>query len=280
MQLHSTLIAGSVPRASRNPAAAAHLAAQVALDTERLHVLTSMTDSVVFYFAAPSRELTSGATSTPLAAALPSHPAHRGDGCYIHYLGSDAALVVKDGDTISAMFNDREAIQSAIESHDLPVYDVAELAAQPWALETQAGILKKAGDIWAHRIQIVASVWAAVAALAGAGFLIASGMNDKTSEVHARQSKELVARVQLSQPVFKDLADLNQVNAVLLKAGGWLATYKLDGGQVTYSARLPAWVSKKTIDELGPQIYSEYDEKEENIFVSQGNVKKPSDSKK
>ncbi len=280
MQLHSNLIAGSVPRASSHPAAAAQLAAQVALDTERIHLLSCLSETHVFYFAAPSRELTSGLTSTPLAAALPTHPAHQGDGCYVHYLGSDAALVVKDGDTLNALFNDRDAIQSAIESHDLPVYDVAELAAQPWALETQAGILKKSGDIWAHRILLAASAWAVVAAVAGAGLLTATGFNDKTSDIHAQQSQELINRVQLSQPVYKDLAALHQVNAVILNSGGWLESYKSEGGRVSYAARLPVWTSKKTIEELGPQVHSEYDEQEENIFVSLGDVKNPSDSKK
>jgi hypothetical protein len=277
MQLNAKIAAGSVPRSAKNPTQAAYLAATEAFDTDRLHMLTSMNETTVFYFAASSRELTNGVTSTALAAALPGHPAHQGDGCYVAYHGTDAALAIKDGDSLSFMCNSIEAIQATLASQDLPIYDIDVLKAEPWKLESQAGLSRREGDKWANKIQKISSVWAAVASLAAGGLLVATGINDKTSELHAQQAQLLVSQLTLAQPIASDLADLHKVNSIVIRASGWIQSYKKEAGKVTYVLRLPRWVAKSTIDELGPDIHTEYDPVADNIFASKGDVRKPSD---
>lgn len=281
MQLHPHLIGGSVDRATTQPTQAAFLDACESLDTERVHILTSMTATRVFYLAAPSREITDGQVRTPLAAALPGHPNHKGAGCYVVYDGAGATLVIyRDEKTLRVLPGSVESIQESLNSEGLPVYVMDLDAVDPWRLETETGKAKRTGDKWGARLQVIASVWALVACAAAAGLFVVAGLRDTASELHANQTKALVRQLKLAQPYAADLAELQKVSAQAIKAEGWIETYKKEGAQATYVLRLPPWANRQTIEALGPAVRIEFDKEANNLWVAQGARLKRKEAKK
>lgn len=268
--IHTHITGGSLPRPAGKADAeqAVLLAAQEALDTNRVHLLTRHTDTHLLFLAAPSRELTDGVTTTPLAAALPGHPGHRGDGCYVVYDGADAAVAILRGDTLRVVVNSTDAIDAVLTAEELPVHDVSTAA--PWRLETARGRAQRAGGVWAGRLQAVATVWALGASVAAAALFVAAGVRDTAAAQQAQQLQALTAQLQLAQPLAADLAALQQVSALAVQTGGWLERYRHDGKAVSYTLRLPQWVAKATVDALGPEVRTEHDRAAGNIVARLG----------
>lgn len=269
MLLNHNLIGGVVPRYAVNAESAALLAAQEALDTDKVHIITALTQTHVFYLAAPSRALTDGITSTSLAAALPGHPAHTGDGCYLlHLSGDDAVVAIRRGDSLRVLVNSLDSVQVAMEAEELAVIDCSSATA--WRLETPAGRTNRAARKLSIALELFAVAWSVIATTAAACLIVYAGLTDDTAERRANQTEALVASLQLSQPLSRQTEELQRVSSIALKNSGWLESYELKTNKASFAVRFPSFVSNEAIKSLGPGIVTEFDVDEQNVKATLG----------
>lgn len=272
MDLNNLIIAGCLPVSTSHPAEeVAFRAAEDALKTPNLHLLARATDTHVFFFAIPSVQASIGAFDPRLAAALPQHPAHQGDGFYVSYVSSeDATAAVKRGNDLRIIMNAKADIEGLAEREALPIFEVESLGAEPWPLESSAGRARRAGHLLANYVLAGATVWALTACVAAAVLSAYVRQDEKAVIQPSQQLQGLLNQLQLVQPMTEDLASLQHVSAIVLKSGGYLEGYRQDEKGLSYILRLPKWTTKSSLDELGPQIRTSFDAEHEEIVVTRG----------
>lgn len=274
MDLNNLIVAGCLPvSTSHHPEEVAFRAAEEALRTTAVHLLTSVSEGHVYYFAIPSMQASIGAFDPRLAAALPQHPAHQGDGFYVSYGSSeDATAAVKRGTDLRVIINSKSDLEFLAEREALPIFDVDALGAEPWNLESASGRARRAGHKVANYILVLSAAWTFVACLGTAALSIYARQEEKTVIQPSQQIQGLLEQLHLVQPMAEDLASLQQVSAIVLKAGGYLEGYRFEDKGLSYRLRLPKWTSKAALDELGPQIRTSFDAEHEEIVVTRGNA--------
>jgi hypothetical protein len=254
-KLYQNMVAGCLPKPTGDIEDMVAMTALNALKTAaNIHTMIALHEGYVYYLAVPSAELASHRNfSTPLAAALPNHPDHRGDGAYVLYLEQRTVAVFRRDNKLHLLCNEPNVIEDAVIQSDLPVVDVEKLV--PWPLESAVLRARASGQRLSEQIMKYGSYWAIGASVVAAGCLIASAV--LTSREDASQLvgvDKLVRGVSLSQPLNQDLANLQKVANLPLKLNGWMERYQLVQGAEAYELILPSWTSKDHIDSLGAGV--------------------------
>lgn len=271
--IYAELVAGTLPRAKTKPEMAIPLAAGAALHTPRVHFVSSVEESALFYIAAPSRVMASNpGFKTELAAALPGHPAHQGDGAYFLELGAHAAVIIRQGASVRYLYNSLDAVEAALQFESVPVIQVRD--AEPWALASMASRAQESGNLVGQWLTKVATIWTLAATLVFGGALSFSTYQNAARQSDAAQNQlnGLLAQAALSQPMAETVAKLQRLSAVAVKAGGWIARYRMNGRDESYLIWLPAWVSRDYIDELG-DAKTELDREQNMVRAYKGKLK-------
>lgn len=272
--LYAELIAGALPRAKTKPEQAILLMAGAALQTPRVHFVSAMDDTTVYYLAMPSRSLASAPDfRTPLAAAMPGHPKHQGDGAYLLELGPHAAVVIKQGANLRYLYNTLEAIEMALALDSLPIYSVGQF--EPWRLESLPGVMQHAGHQLGNWVTRIAMGWSAGALLVALGAMSynAYRATDQHAATAKTQLNTLLESTALVQPMTDTMAGLQRLSAVTVKAGGWLERYRIAGADEGYLLWLPAWISRDYIEALGPEVKTSFDREKNLVRVYKGPLK-------
>lgn len=272
--LYAELIAGALPRAKTKPEQAILLMAGAALQTPRVHFVSVRDDTAVYYLAMPSRSLSSEPDfRTPLAAALPGHPDHQGDGAYLLELGPHAAVVIKQGATLRYLYNTLDAIEMALALDSLPIYSVSQF--EPWRLDSMPGLMHHAGHQLGAWVTRVAMGWSAVTLLVALGAMSynAYRATDQLAATAKTQLNSLLESTAMVQPMTDTLAGLQRLSAVTVKAGGWLERYRITGTDEVFVIWLPAWISRDYIEALGPDVKTNFDREKNLVRAYKGTLK-------
>jgi hypothetical protein len=262
IDIYSGMVAGSFPLGERvDPEHSVSLIAQDVLSTTVVHMLTSVEAGSVYYLAVPSKLLASAPEfATPLAAALPGHPDHKGDGAYVYSFLPHAAAVLRRGATLKLLVSFATEVREAIAAEDLPTIEVSEGSGQILRSESW---LYRSLTTKAARITTMASL--AVIAASGILFLgsnvvagyLSAGQATRAQAL-ATEANAVIENTQLTQPLAKQVQRLSAISAAVVTTGGWIDGYqyaKASGERFAIS--LPGWVTQDVIKELGDGVHTE-----------------------
>jgi len=273
---YTSMIAGGIPLHSGDVDKTVFMIAQDVLGTAKMHLLvaTDPASQMVYYFAAPSAAFTSIAVfATPLAAALPSHPQHRGDGIYFLQDVNLAVAVEKTRDQIRVVANSNEAMADWLaERPETPLYRVEDDEA--WAMESIPGAYRRLADGISLRTAKYSSVIAIVSLLvyfiASLGTSIQSAAADKSNQAHMTAINNAVTKIDFVSPMSQQIARMQRVSALVVRAGGWIEEYEVKNGTEKFVLMMPAWITKDYIDALGPRVEADQATEENLVRVSLG----------
>ena len=274
--IYVSMVAGAIPLHDGDIDKTIFMVAQDVLGTARLHLLVSAdpTQATVYYFAAPSTAFASTTIfATPLAAALPSHPQHRGDGIYFLRTEKLAVAVEKVRDHLRLVANTPEVMADWLaERPEIPVHDVADCDA--WAMESVPGAYRRIADGISHRM-VRYSAYATALALvvylaASIGVSVANAAADKSNQAHMSAINAAVTRIDFISPLSQQVARMQRVSSLVVRAGGWIDEYEFKNGSEKFVLMMPAWITKDYIDALGPKVEADQANDENLVRVSLG----------
>lgn len=254
--IYSAMMAGSVVNHSGDVEKSIFLIAREVLHTDKLHTLIGLAPNGfhAYFFALPSAALhESGAFETPLAAAFPGHPDHKGEGVYLLERESFSCAVIKDGEKFQFLTNKPDVVLNYVHDLNLPVHNVEQ--AKPWALESAVGRYRRMADQFSVRTIKIGAVVTAAAALVGLGAMVTEGImaaqlksgNAKTAE----QLNSVVMKIEHASPLSRQLAQFQKVSSTVVRAGGWIDAYEMKGSTESFTVSLPEWVTQDYINALG-----------------------------
>ena len=273
---YGSMIAGAVPMHGGDVDKTVTMIAQDVLGTSRMHLLvaTDTASATVFYFAAPSSGFTSIAQfATPLAACMPTHPQHQGDGIYFLQDVSLSVAVEKNRDQIRLLANTSEAMNEWLaERSDAPIFRVEAL--EPWTMESVPGAYRRLADGISMRTAKYSTVIAGIAlmmySVASVGVSVQNAAADQSNQAHMRAINEAVGRIDFVSPLSQQIARLQRVSALVVRAGGWIEEYDLKNGTEKFILMMPAWITKDYIDALGARVEADQTNDENLVRVSLG----------
>lgn len=277
-QLYGSMIAGSLPLHSGNIERSVMLVAQDILGVDSIHLLLAVNESIgkVFYFAVASKELHSITEPlTQLAAALPGHPDHKGEGIYILHMATVSAAVIYQDAEFKLIFNDSEAVREVLDEFQLlPIYEVEK--ATGWRLESVRGKTKRVAADINRRVLRYSAYAAATLGVLYIGLATAAGLMTKTSAttIESQQAAINTAVKSMStvSPLSEQLAQIQKVSSITVRGGGWIDEYAVKDGKEAFRVTLPAWVTRDYIENLGGTVRADMAE-DGMIAVVKGDLK-------
>ena len=274
--IYVSMVAGAIPLHDGDIDKTIFMVAQDVLGTARLHLLVAADpkQATVYYFAAPSTAFASTAIfATPLAAALPTHPQHRGDGVYLLRSEKLSVAVEKLRDQFRMVANTPDVMADWLaERPEMPVHDVADL--DTWAMESVPGAYRRITDGISQRM-VRYSAYATALALvvylvASIGVSVANASADKSNQAHMSAINAAVTRIDFISPLSQQVARMQRVSSLVVRAGGWIDEYEFKNGSEKFVLMMPAWITKDYIDALGPKVEADQANDENLIRVSLG----------
>ena len=273
---YSSMIAGAIPLHDGDIDKTIFMMAADVLATAKMHLMVAVdqASTTVYYLAAPSAAFASiPAFSTPLAAALPGHPQHRGDGVYFLQGANLSVAVEKTHDQIRLVANSTEAMADWLaERTDLPLHHVDDLDA--WPMASVPGAYRRIADGISLRTAKYSAVLAMLALLvyvaASIGVSVQSAVADDSSRAHMRAINEAVTKIDFTSPLSQQIARMQRVSALVVRGGGWIEEYEVRKGTEKFILMMPAWITRDYIDALGPKIEADQSPDENLIRISLG----------
>lgn len=233
------------------------------LKTDKIHVGVFISGDSAYYFAAPSTVFSSVIDfSTPLVAAAPGHPGHKGDGAYVIVQGKISVAAIHVNSTFKLICNDSERVMETLADMDLPIY-YPEENVQPLKIESTRGRFRRLGDKFSRKTIKISAILTAIsftiATLASFADTAFSTSLTNVNEQNAEELNTLVSKLEYSSPLSQQVGQLNKLSATVVRGGGWIEEYKLKGGKETFSVSLPEWVTQDYIQALGAGAVAEHD---------------------
>ncbi|GAA4030013.1 hypothetical protein [Actimicrobium antarcticum] len=273
---YSGMIAGAIPLHSDDIDKSIFMVAQDVLDTARMHLLVAVDreNKTVYYLAAPSSAFTSiPSFNTPLAAALPGHPQHRGDGIYFLQDVTLAVAIEKSRDHIRLIANTPDVMASWLaEQSDVAIHAVEN--DEPWAMESISGAYRRIADnisLATTKYSLMVSGIALLLYIAAAiGVSVQNASADKSSQAHMNAVSDAVTRIDFVSPLSQQLARVQKVSALVVRAGGWIDEYDMKSGDEKFILMMPAWITKDYVDALGAKVEADQTGDENLIRLSMG----------
>ncbi len=281
LSIYTNMLAGCVPIGNAEPERVISLICQDILDTTSIHMVFDIKDGYIFYMAVPSKYLASHLKfATSLASAFSSHPQHQGDAVYLLKEPPCGYAMIRRGNTLKLLVNQLDILEESIESAELPVIDVSQFSALPMYsipllyrnyTDKIANVVSKAAAtmlVATTAVMMVSEMGQAVIALA----------KIDTPEVILQKANQSIRNAKLSQPLSRQITQVQNVSATVVRAGGWIEEYTLKGNEEKFVIALPTWVSKDYLDSLGKGVTTELQEADNLIWVYKGKPKRIAES--
>lgn len=271
---YASMIAGAIPMHAGDIDKTVFMLAQDVLDTANMHLLivTDSAEAMVYYLAAPSTAFTSTPVfETPLAAALPTHPQHRGDGIYFLHSVNLSVAIEKSRDSIRLIANSTEVMTEWLEDQqDIPTYAVD--GCESWTMEAIPAAYRRIADGISLRAakysSIVAGASLLVYVVASIGVSVFTARADKSNETHMHEVNEAVGKIDFVSPLSQQVARVQRVSSLVVRAGGWIDEYDFKNGDEKFVLMMPAWITRDYIEGLGPRVEADQATDENLIRVS------------
>ena len=243
----------------------AYWLAREALDTDNVSQICAQKAGYAFYLAIPSLAMSSsGRFKTPLAAALPSHPDHKGNGAYtLRFPDSNFAVaVLKTDNDLRIIANEITPVFEALEDTRLDIFDCAnfaphELVSLSLAAQESAAVV---GRVIASTSMVVLICTAILYLITNMIIGWTGSTVLKKIEAREAQMEQVVREVSLVSPLSRNLASLSKITASVARAGGWIKSYQIDAsGNEYFEVELPEWVSRDYVESLGAGVKVDID---------------------
>ena len=237
--LYTHMIAGSVPAHAGDVEQSVAYTAADALGTSALHYFFwhGKGEPRAYYIAVPSKHLASNPDArTPLTAAIPGAPGHRGDGAYVvSQDGLSAATLLIDG-SLSLITNTRDVIERHLQEIGVPIHELdgnggGELAsAQSRGRRSAEKFSAVASKASAFFIGIGVACTAAL--MGSTGYLTAKAEDSylKRAQAIAKAAEDLNFVSPLSQQVHR----LHNLATTALGGNGWIEKFDYTNGVTSY----------------------------------------------
>lgn len=259
---YSGLIAGCLPTHSGNVEQSLLYILQDHFQTKQFQYVTSQHADHIFYIAQRSDALTNLAEfATPLAAAFPDHPDHRGDGIYQLTNELLSAVIIKKGNSLQAMTHSKALIDAELSVIELPTFDATE--ASPSVLRS----MTSRDRLIADRLSAITTKFSFYAATLFVCIGLASHATSVYFDTKVENSKlktseeitDVLTKIEHASPLSEQVARYQQVAATVIRAGGWIDEYQFKDGKESFSVSLPEWVTQDYIKALGTGAVAEKD---------------------
>lgn len=267
-------IAGSVPDHSQGMVDdSIRLLAQEALGVSEVHYVRSPNpmQGRYHYLALPSAALASELDpSTPLAMALPGHPAHRGAGAYVLNTGQYTVAVLFDGTQMDLVCNEHAIVAEFLADQALEQIEVPA-GTEAWRLvsaETKRNQLLEVVSLRLIRYSLVS-----LSLFAGLGFGLVAADSWLTARVERNnvQTEEALASalktIQVGSPLSRVMADYEKKTSVAVRSGGWLDSYRIANGKESFRFFVPTWISPDYLQTLGDHVQADRDPANEQLLI-------------
>lgn len=260
--LPKSLIAGSLPLGKgASPTQVAYNSASLALNTERLCLITSVLGNRVYYLAGDASEFASQQNaSTVLSTALPGSRMHRGDGVYFALLsdkGQMACIVVKDK-TLKCFVGapaEAERFPAVENASDLPVYHLHSTgekfgALTPWRQlsdydrDENRKLAKAILSTGAANALVMATVWVACS------FYVAQASeqsSDYKAMAEAMLSEASASLARSSSSRHMGWQELQDVSRFAREHKGRIQAFELKDGRISWQLEIPTFVTGEQI---------------------------------
>jgi hypothetical protein len=261
-QIYGEMIAGRLPNHAGDVQRTIYFVARDLAHADNLHLLIHQHADFVYYLAAPSKAFASAVEfRTPLAAAFPGHPQHRGDGLYCLTQGLTTVAIETRGDMFRLMANKADDMQAWMADQELPIHEVDGI--EPVLMESMPGRYRRLADNFSRKT-IKAATWVAGASLGVAMLAMVvdtafSASLKNTSEQSAQELNRLVSTIEHASPLSMQLAAVQRVSSTVVRAGGWINSYEMVNDKEKFAVSLPEWVTADFITALGPGTTADKD---------------------
>lgn len=272
---YSSMIAGAIPLHAGDIDRTVFMVAQDVLGTAKMHLLvaTDSASEMVYYLAAPSEAFTSTPTfNTPLAAAFPTHPQHQGDGIYFLQDVNLSVALEKTRDHLRLIANTNEVMAEwlAEQPPEMPVFQ-AEMF-QAWSMESIPGAYRRIADGISLKTAKIASLVAMLALMiygaSSIGISVMNASTDKSNQSQMTAINDAVGKIDFVSPLSQDVARLQRISALVVRAGGWIDEYEVKNGSERFVLMMPAWITKDYIDALGAKVEADQTSEENLVRLS------------
>lgn len=273
LDMYREMFAGRIPNHNQDPYQSIVLWASDVLKTDHVHVGMKVAGAWAYYFAAPSKTFSSTLEfATPLAAAIPGHPAHQGEGAYLLTQGEMSVAVIYANEQFSLLCNDTNRINGKLLDMEVPVYLIDDTVSNPLRIESTRGRYRRLADRFSQKTIKYATVISAtsfiVAIVASFAETALSTSLKSESEKTAEELNLLVKKIEYASPLSHQIGQVSRLSATVVRAGGWINEYHLKAGKETFVVTMPDWVTQDYIAALGPGAVAEYDKVNNQIKVT------------
>ncbi|MCQ8897573.1 hypothetical protein NQT62_14115 [Limnobacter humi] len=278
--VYANLIAGRLPVGSASALRVVGNHAYAILGTNRLHVHITVRSGYVYYFAVESRWMGSSAgTLIPFIDCLPGKPQHQGDGIYLLSESDYSAALIIEAGNLQFLCNDSEILSEHLLGLDLPIHPVKPGGGEVLSSIPQAilGVSERVGG-WVQKVSM------AILAGSTAIFLgihvfgaVQSSLNAQHLNVRAVENdlNATLEKVSIQQPLAMQISRIQQVSATVVRSGGWIEQYHLQGEhREQFEIVLPSWVSQDYLDQLGRDVVTDLRDLEGLLTVRKTVVEK------
>ncbi|WP_028793107.1 MULTISPECIES: hypothetical protein [Thalassobaculum] len=253
----------SAPLASqRKGDVVAHHAAAGLLQTDAVAIIHTVADGKVHALFAQSTDFpqdpSKGDFTCALAAALPGHSRHQGDGVYITESSSGYAAVRTAANSVASFHGNHDLVLAWAADQGLPRFFVEPEDGSPWRLPMYQREQRQSRLNFALTMSGLAF---AVFAAFNLSQIVARdnrAAQDTAEITNASRGYERELRTELGhvagQPALAVIGRLYSLSRIVPETGGALSEFRAEGDTVKWTAEVPDWVSNEQIDSYGPDI--------------------------
>lgn len=230
-----------VPEGEKRYRDATWHAAAVALDTDAVRLICARDRDGVYYLAAPAGEFANHPdAASVLGTALPGMPGHEGDGVYCCDLG---------GNVVASVRKAAQVLETYIgERRDAERFAGGGSVFWPQTPARWVGhreMQSRASQAVIHRVAIVAGVLSVV--LLAVGGVARYGTARIGQDVNRIRESLLLQQQTTAEQLRKlppnPFLEYRRIGNEVVVREGTLRRFDANGGEVSYAAELPAWVS-------------------------------------
>lgn len=261
--LYSNVLAGRLPLGTADPTEVLVNHAYALLGSKKLHLHFQVFEGYLYYLAVESKWMSSlPGLPIPFTRIFPGGPDHQGDGIYKLEANSFIAALVVEGGSLRLLCNTPEVLQDYLLGVGLPTIDLNPETGQylTSVYEGIQGMSKKAA-----RYMMRASMGLlllASTAFVGVHAAQALKVSDEELKLTIKTVEEdlnhELDKLNVQQPLARQIARVQKVSATVVRAGGWIESYTLkDDKKETFELVLPSWVSPDYVDSLGQDVVTD-----------------------
>jgi len=236
------------PKAS--PLEAAWHASAIALDTERVRVVQHEAEGGIYFIAADASDFVNHPdATTQLAAALPGHPGHKGDGAYfVDVSRGIIAVVIKSEKMLRCYVGEHTETTLFAEGYDH--YWPTEDDARSWVgyRQYESYHARKL----TQKLVVFGMLAATMLVVTSLGLTAATNMlaQRHTNSLNAIRDAQQITLAQLNTKSPDAYREYRELSTKLLNIGGTLIKFESKDGKSNWDAEVPAVVAD--ISNLGP----------------------------